>query len=34
MRSITLKGSSCDKVLNMTIQNVVVLFGCGSDPIP
>ncbi|HET6146655.1 MAG TPA: vWA domain-containing protein [Polyangia bacterium] len=34
MRSITLKGSYCDRVLNSTIQNVVVLFGCGSEPIP
>jgi len=34
MRSITLKGTYCDDVLNMTTQNVVVLFGCGNQPIP
>lgn len=34
MRSVTLKGTYCDNVLNGTIQNVVVLFGCGSIPIP
>ncbi len=34
MRAITLKGTYCDNVLNNTIQNVVVLFGCGNIPIP
>jgi von Willebrand factor type A domain len=34
MRSITLKGSYCDNVLNSTIKSVVVLFGCGNTPIP
>ena len=34
MRAITLKGSYCDRVTAGTIQSVVVLFGCGTDPIP
>jgi hypothetical protein len=34
MRAITLKGTPCDDVLAMRITNVVVLFGCGNEPIP
>jgi hypothetical protein len=34
MKAVTLKGSYCDQVTAGTIKNVVVLFGCGMDPIP
>jgi hypothetical protein len=34
MRSITLRGTYCDQVMNNTIQNVTILFGCMGIPIP
>jgi hypothetical protein len=34
MMSLKLYGTSCQNVLNGVTQNVVVLFGCGSNPIP
>jgi hypothetical protein len=34
MRSITLRGSYCDQVMNHTINNVSIIFGCPGVTIP
>ena len=34
MTSVTLTGTYCSRVLDGTIKNVTVLFGCGINNIP